>query len=431
MNFVNKINFVQNGNKIKKVYIAGILCFDEKKSIFSRHLRILGIHILSRKFKLYKKMHICDNLDEFIGFYNKQFITNNQRNILWLDHSYGGGTEAYSYNKFLELSSEFNFIRIQYYPAFDTYVVSIPDIAVVNLYNLDEIKNFIYKLNLFEICVNSLVGWKVPLDLLKMVSHYKKDHLKTKISFRGHDFYAICPSYNLLNCDKVFCNLSYSKGCSYCLKKIALDNIFLVNGDIDVDIWKTSWNDFFSNTLDEMIVFSCSTKELFIRSYPVLEKKIIIISHNTVQLPKVRIDKHKNINVAFLGNMTAFAKGGEVVRKMCDYNADPHIKFFVIGTYKNPPKNLVVTGKYNTNELPNLIQKYRIDIVFISSVCPETFSYTTSEAINMNIPVVCYNFGAPVERVSMYKYGLVLTEINPKNNLLEIKNFIEELRMHQ
>ena len=108
MNFVNKINFVQNGNKIKKVYIAGILCFDEKKSIFSRQLRILGIPILSRKFKLYKKMHICDNLDEFIGFYNKQFITKNQRNILWLDHSYGGGTEAYSYNKFLELSSEFN-----------------------------------------------------------------------------------------------------------------------------------------------------------------------------------------------------------------------------------------------------------------------------------------------------------------------------------
>ena len=434
MKFVNKIKLLKDGYKSKKVYIAGILVFYEIKNVFRRKLSIFGIPFISYKNKLYKKDHIYENLKDFISYLEKQNLIDLKKNILWIDHTYGGGTETYSQNKFSELKIKFNFIRLQYNPSFDVYVISIPNKSVVYALDLESVSNLIYKVDWYEICVNSFVGWKDTLEFIKLISQYKKYCFKTKVSFRCHDYYAICPSYNLLNCDKTFCNLSYPNGCSNCIEKIKLENkknndTMLLKESVDFDMWKKSWNAFFQNTVDEATVFSQSSKELLLRAYPILKKKINIIPHNTEQLPIVKIDKHKNINIAVLGNMSAFAKGGEVLRKMCELNADPLLKFFVIGTYKKPPKGLIVSGKYNTKELPKLIKKYEIDLVFISSVCPETFSYTTSEAMNMNIPVACYNFGAPAERVSMYKYGLILTEINPQKNLYEIRYFVEKCRM--
>ena len=46
----------------------------------------------------------------------------------------------------------------------------------------------------------------------------------------------------------------------------------------------------------------------------------------------------------------------------------------------------------------------------------------------MDIPVACYNIGAPTERVSKYKKGLVLDTIDPEKNLIEIKDFVLKLR---
>ena len=91
------------------------------------------------------------------------------------------------------------------------------------------------------------------------------------------------------------------------------------------------------------------------------------------------------------------------------------------------PSNIKITGAYNPSKLPDLMQRHKIDIVFIPSIWPETFSYTTSEAISMGLPVACYNMGAPSERVEQYSRGLVLNEISPKENLNQILEFIKGL----
>ena len=435
MKLLNKIKILQGGYKITKIFIAGILVWSEEKSFLWRRIKIFGITLLSYRNKAsrYKKEQIFEDLDNFIKFANKQYSSSNKKSVLWLDHSSEGGAETYSFNQFSELESDYIFIRLQYDPLFDVYILSIPDKAVGYTSNFNTIKTFISKFNFFEICVNNLVGWIETLELLKLISHYKENHSQTKISFKGHDFHAICPSLNLLNCDKVFCNLTHQKGCSYCIKNVTLDNNeqtnkILFNGFNDIDTWRKSWNDFFQNTLDEIIVFSNSTKDLFIRAYPVLKTKVRIIPHTTIQLPVVEIKKHKDINIAILGNISSIAKGYDVIEKMCKLNRDPHLNLIVIGTYKSPPRGLIVTGKYKPIDIPKLIKQYNIDIVFIPSISPETFSYTTSEAMNMNLPVACYNMGAPAERVSKYKQGLVLKDINPLENLQEIKNFVKQLR---
>ena len=65
------------------------------------------------------------------------------------------------------------------------------------------------------------------------------------------------------------------------------------------------------------------------------------------------------------------------------------------------------------------------DIYLIPSVCPETFSYTTEEAMTMGLPVACYDLGAPAERVKKYKKGLIISKIDAQTTLKEIEQFFQ------
>lgn len=66
-----------------------------------------------------------------------------------------------------------------------------------------------------------------------------------------------------------------------------------------------------------------------------------------------------------------------------------------------------------------------IDLFFIPSIWPETFSYTTSEIMSMHMPVAVFPIGAPVERVKYYEKGLVLKETDAKSALKELQEFAE------
>ena len=173
-----------------------------------------------------------------------------------------------------------------------------------------------------------------------------------------------------------------------------------------------------------MIVFSKSTQLLFERVYPQLKTKIKIIAHQVSPLPVVTVAPHKTVNIGFLGGASNVAKGKKVIEQICAQNTDPNTTFTVIGPYDKPSTVLNVSGEYRREDLPKLIKKYQLDIIFIPSIVPETFSYTTTEAMDMGLPVACYNMGAPAERVAGYKKGLVLNEINPKQNLQEIISFV-------
>ena len=73
----------------------------------------------------------------------------------------------------------------------------------------------------------------------------------------------------------------------------------------------------------------------------------------------------------------------------------------------------------------SLMEKNFIDFILIPSVWPETFSYTTEEAMTMGLPVACYDLGAPAERVKKYKKGLIISKIDAQTTLKEIEQFFQ------
>lgn len=361
-------------------------------------------------------------------------LKKNRPIILWIDHSLGGGTETYTKNQFETLTKTNNVIRMQYWPWFKKYSLTIGTNTKTSVYTdkLSDLEKICKTLSISKIVVNNLVGYENSLDILDFVSKIKRN---SHVSFRGHDFQSLCPCFTLLDCDGNFCNFKHKKGCEYCWKHKFLgtneyENNILRSGATTVKIWRERWGKFFTETVDEVIIFSEKIKDMFVQIYPQLSDKIVIIPHLVKKLPRVTVKSHDCINIATIGNISN-AKGRDIIYQISkNLPSDNSIKLFVIGIIENSNdiENITITGKYKPSQLPKIIKKHKIDIIFIASIWPETFSYTTSEAISMDIPVVCYDMGAPSERIGKYDKGLVLEKISPAENLTEIIEFVKNLK---
>ncbi len=353
--------------------------------------------------------------------------------ILWIDHALGGGTEVYSMRQFEKQKHDFDVLRLQYMPATQQYhlTMACDKHKIYQTRDIHNIYDFCCAQNVKQIVLNNLVAYKNALQILRFVEQMKHECAgQPTVSFRGHDYHAICPSFNLINCDGKYCNLSYGSGCENCWRnKILGDGVaahkVLKSGATTICDWRMAWGHFLGKVADEIILFSNATAEIFLRTYPDIAQKIKIIPHDVPEYTQPQIKPHDGINIAVLGAMS-HQKGEGIIRTMANaINAADNINIVVIGTMKHPPKNIRVHGAYRACTLPRIMGKYNIDIVFIPSIWPETFSYTTAEAMSMGMPIACYAMGAPAERVGRYGRGLVLNEIAPHENLIQIIDFIK------
>ena len=105
-----------------------------------------------------------------------------------------------------------------------------------------------------------------------------------------------------------------------------------------------------------------------------------------------------------------------------------NVNLFCLGDYVNAPSNMKVLGSYDRDNLPNIVEENSIDLIFIPSIWAETFSYTTSEAIAMNVPVACFNLGGQADQVSVYPKGLILELSDSADIVLDkILDFLSKL----
>lgn len=353
--------------------------------------------------------------------------------ILWFDHCLGGGTEVYSQRVIAEEFNKATVLRIQFIWSqycFKLTLISAESNKIFYLFSLSELKDLLLSIRFFQLIVNNLVGYKNSLSILELVKELKSKNESLKVKFNLHDYHCICPSYNLIFKNKEFCNLEFSK-CNECFSSLRLsenekDNRILLSGSTDVKVWRSNWKDFLCNVCDEILAFSEGSKDILLRAYPEIEKKITVRPHNVPMLRMVGVNKHRGLNIAFLGEIGLTQKGSNVVKDLAKYSSNRrNINLYVIGEYINPPKGLKVTGRYKLNYLPNLIEKLKIDMIVIPSIWPETFSFTTSEAIQLGIPVACFNYGAQAEKVKKYSKGLILTNRNPKSIIQEIESYFK------
>jgi glycosyltransferase involved in cell wall biosynthesis len=409
---------------MKKYKILGFTLWKYERTPIATHITILKIIRVSYPHKFTLKA----------GLFEKKVLSQNKKLILLFDHSSGGGTEIYTNDYISKIQDSTICLRAQYIFQEQTY--SLKMIYKNHGFQMTE-KNwapflcFLKKFNFSEIIVNNLVGYQDPLTILEGVRQMKKP--LTKVSYRGHDFYAICPTIFLLNEQNAFCNLPENATCIQCYNSIAKEdrNTAPLSRSPDIYLWRKGWELFFQETLDEMIVFAESGKELFLRTYPILKNKIKVVPHTILPLKKVSVARHDEINIAVLGNIVCVHKGCDIINQMaCLLQDRIDVRITVIGDFKPAkyPTIIRCSGAYKRGELPDLVEKEKSDIIFIPSICPETFSYTAAEGMAMGLPVACFNLGAPAERIIKYDKGLVINKIDAEYALNEIVHFVQERR---
>lgn len=361
-----------------------------------------------------------------------------EKTIIRFEHLTGGGS-SFAFFDFVEKNKAKNLILKVQNINKNEYLLSAfyKDLESVFLIKkLSNLTKLLLSVKINNIIINQLQNFYEIKTVLNAIIQIKT-LTNAKLEMNIRDFYHVCASTQLLNDESKFCYAE--KDITKCEKcNMNKYNSVSTKNNIhkNIEIWRKMWGDFFIIT-DTINVFSKFTKRTFFKIFSdyINEDKIEIkkIPINYLREAKVDNNNIKKINIGILG-IISHHKGLNILQeidKILIKKNIKHVNLYIFGYIANNYtyiKNLVEKGEYKRNELPDLIEKNKIDIVFVPSICGETYSRTVQEAILMNIPVAVFNIGAPPERVASYKKGLVINEINAELAINEILKFVKEQR---
>ncbi|MCX7908196.1 MAG: glycosyltransferase, partial [Ignavibacteria bacterium] len=418
---------------------------EEKRILLERNMKILLQKHPDYSF-LVDEFIKKDPLKEIRLFVQSKILSTKNDPILIIDHMLGGGANEFSktlINKSpFTLYLTFNFKENIYQISLITNQEEIFQTKLKTFYDLE---SFIKMFEIQKIYINELVSYPFVMEIIDfLVELYYKYQEKIKYYLYIHDFFVICPNFNLItyyNNIYKYCGIPNDFGfCNQCLKKNLIFfylNPFIIycNKNLSIEEWRSKFSRFL-NIAFKIIVFSNNSKGILLKAYPNLDEgKIEVVPHSVSWVRQAIVKKtNSTINIGIIGNITVH-KGNLVIISLCDFikKFELDIKVHVFGDFDKMKfdirkyDNLILHGQYNKSFLPELMEKFEIDIIFIPSIWPETFSYTTEEAIKMGLPVAVFNIGAPAERVKNYEKGLILDKNDPEYIISSILKFLNSI----
>lgn len=360
---------------------------------------------------------------------------------LILDHNQGGGANLYTRlsnadrHHYLTITED---LRVRGYTLSSIFegqpVVTFPLSAFADLNRI--VKFFAVS----ELAINELVAYPNVLEAVDILLKVKQDNRALNYTYYLHDYFCICPHYTLLNYERKYCGVPEDLAvCDACLRasnknSLLLGSVALDYKELGMSEWRSHFGMLLSNC-NRIICFSGASKDLIVKAYPALSDHIEVIPHKVNWVRETHITKTStSINLAVLGNIN-FDKGAEVVYALAEYieHQAVDMRIHIFGNLAPPydglfkeAKCVVLHNAYVKAELPELMEKNEIDLVLIPSIWPETFSYTTEEAMQMGIPVAVFDLGAPAERVKKYAKGLILVDKKPEYFVPLIEKFLNK-----
>jgi len=232
--------------------------------------------------------------------------------------------------------------------------------------------------------------------------------LAVAYDFSVHDYYSICPLYNLVSTDGRYCGEPDAAGCAVCLSKHE------ALAGLDIDDWRGRWAGLI-NGANRVIVPSNDVSKRLRRYFP--EANFAYLPHPEAEdVPDgtVREERGDAIKVLVLGELSV-AKGARLL-EACAADAAARglpISFRVLGWVRErlrqePEIPLFIVGPYEDSQLDNLIERERADIIFFPAQWPETYSYTLSAAMRSGLAVAAPRLGAFTERLAGYPGAMLM-----------------------
>ena len=206
-----------------------------------------------------------------------------------------------------------------------------------------------------------------------------------------HDYYPVCPQYQLTDATGRYCGEPDAAGCARCLAANP------AQWPMDIAQWRAAFGRLLSEAA-RVIAPSRDAAARIARYFPQVSP--VVWPHAEAQAAPAAARK-----ILVLGGLSP-AKGMELL-VACARDARQRglgLHWRVVGHLAWPVdgEDLAIsfTGEYPEGTLDSLVARERADAVFFPAQWPETWSYTLSAAIASGLPVLATDLGAFPERLA-------------------------------
>ena len=332
------------------------------------------------------------------------------------DHNMGGGANLYRRNVIAERVAAGSAVLLCNYnlPTLDYRLTLLANGVPESQYRISSflaLEPLFERLPVAEVIVNSTVSFDDPLLFAEWTARTRTEHPTMRLTVTAHDFFAVCPSFVLLNFEGRYCGIPDLAECSRCLPRHRASYVAL-SPPTTIPAWRASWGRCLA-AADEVRCFSGSTRTLLLRGHPGLDPARVTVVPHTVGFHPSRLPGLRHADPLVIGVVghISVQKGALIVQDVLSRleREHPASRVVVIGTLDLALKSsrLVVTGPYERENLVDLIESHHVNMILFPSICPETFSYVIEEAMLLRMPIVAFDLGAPGERLRDYDLGRV------------------------
>lgn len=221
-----------------------------------------------------------------------------------------------------------------------------------------------------------------------------------------HDYFPLSPAYTLLDGDGRYrgpLTDPETRAGDRAHQSLGADGQWL-----DLAGWQAQWG----RLLDRatvLTVFSADSRDQIAAAYPGLGPRIRLRPHALPVIPpRVTRAVAGQRTIAVLGNI-GYQKGAAALRDLARHLDGPGAPRLVLVGNIDPayalPAHVQVHGSYRVADLAALVAHYGITDWLIPSIWPETFSYTTHEALATGLPVWAFALGAQGAAVTLAANG--------------------------
>ncbi|WP_143515515.1 glycosyltransferase [Pseudooctadecabacter jejudonensis] len=208
-----------------------------------------------------------------------------------------------------------------------------------------------------------------------------------------HDFFVVSPSVTLLGQGDVFrWPLDAADGRHQSRRA--------KGGVVTLAEWQDHWRSLLIRA-DKILCFSLASVGIIKGAYPDLTSVVCEPHTLPVAVPQTP-SRGRRPTIGVLGNMSP-QKGAHFVAELSRaVQMDDTVDLVLLGNMDpgfELDKETLQHGPYEVVNLPELVAQYGITCWLIPSIWPETFSFTTHEAIATGLPVLVFDLGAQADAV--------------------------------
>lgn len=326
---------------------------------------------------------------------------------IYMAHSMGGGAENYLERHIAETHTDQGqtaiVLRVGGQVRWQVELITPLGQIAGSSSNLDYILQLLAPLTKRQVIYSCGVGDPDPVELPEALLRLSEDG-SAPLDVLFHDFFPVSPSYTLLDGDGIY------RGTP--LGHVTTDlahGLRQANGRrLGLDEWQAAWSPVMTAARD-LITFSKDSAAHVSAAYPHAASKVVVRPHALLsKVPHLRPPaKSAKRVVAVLGNI-GFQKGAGLLGGLDAALRSQDARLVVVGTVDPgypPPASVAVHGPYDIKDLERIVARYGITDWLIPSVWPETFSYTTHEALSSDLPVHAFDIGAQGAAVADHVAG--------------------------